>query len=66
MFLNHSSGKRAVVVANDDQDEYVQIHVTIGDSLNTMTLATPENPDPVKTDGTFGVPPLSAVVFMED
>jgi hypothetical protein len=66
VFLNHSSGKRAVVVANDDQDEYVQIHVTIGDSLNTMTLATPENPDPVKTDGTFGVPPLSAVVFMED
>jgi hypothetical protein len=65
VFINHISGKRTVIVANGDYEEYVQAHVEIADSRSKMTLATPECSDPVNTDGTCDIPPLSAVVFME-
>lgn len=65
VFINHNSGKRTVIVANGDYDECIQVHVEIVDSRSKMTLATPEYPDPVSTDGTCDISPLSAAVFME-
>jgi len=65
VFLNRETGKRAVGVVNRDDTKSMEVCVTLVDRSSALVLATPEAPDPVATDGTATLPPLSAVVVME-
>jgi hypothetical protein len=64
MFVT-STGKRAVVVVNQELDRPIKAIVSIphpGD----LILATPEHPDALPTDGTIEIPARSAAVVMEE
>lgn len=59
-----STGKRAVVVINQGPKKEIKVTVQIPAAQN-LVMATPENPDPVVTDGTIEIPARSAAVVME-
>jgi hypothetical protein len=59
-----SSGKRAVVVVNQELEKSIRAVVSMPDP-GQLTVATPEQPDPMPTDGTLEIPARSAAVVME-
>lgn len=59
-----SSGKRAVVVVNQELTKTITATVKMPHP-GKLVVATPENPDAVPTDGTLQIPPRSAAVVME-
>ncbi|MGB6131612.1 MAG: hypothetical protein WBG54_07520 [Acidobacteriaceae bacterium] len=68
-FARHSvfvaaSGKRAVVVVNNDAQR--SIHATVDlPNAGRLAVVTPENPDPSLSSGTLDLPPRSAAVLLE-
>jgi len=59
-----SSGKRAVVVVNQEFSSEVSLTVTLqGDT--GLSVATPEDPEARPTTGELSVPPRSAAIVME-
>lgn len=59
-----ASGKRAVVVVNNDARR--SIHATVHlPNPGKLVLVSPEHPDQVPTSGSIHLPSLSAAVFME-
>jgi Domain of unknown function (DUF6259) len=59
-----SSGKRAVIVINQELDKPITAVVKLPNPGKLM-VATPEQPDAVPTDGTLQIPARSAAVVME-
>ena len=59
-----SSGKRAVVVVNQELTSPITAVVKLPNP-GKLVVATPEQPDAVPTDGTLQIPPRSAAVVME-
>ncbi len=64
VFVDRQSNRRAVVVVNPKPDDELKISVKIANATS-MISATPEDPAPSISDGQATLPPLSAVVFME-
>ena len=64
VFVDRQSNRRAVVVVNPKSDDELKISVKIANATS-MISATPEDPAPSISDGQATLPPLSAVVFME-
>ena len=58
------SGKRAVVVVNQEQVKSITVEVQLPNA-GRLVVATPEQPDAQSTSGTLKVPPRSAAVVME-
>ncbi len=58
------SGKRAVVVINNNQEKTITAKVTIPDA-GKLVYAAPEHPGAKPTNGTVTIPARSAVVLME-
>ena len=61
---SRQTGKKAVVVMNTEADRTVDIEVAL-DEPGPLTLATPECPEAVASNGRTELPPLSASVFLE-
>lgn len=59
-----ASGKRAVVVVNQDSAKTVTAKVQLP-KPGRLVVATPEQSDTVPTSGTLHIPPRSAAVMME-
>lgn len=59
-----ASGKRAVVVINQEFEKEMTVKVNLPNP-GTLVVATPENPDSVPTTGTLRIPARSAAVVME-
>jgi Domain of unknown function (DUF6259) len=59
-----SSGKRAVVVVNQELTKTITATLDLPHP-GTLVVATPEQPDAVSTTGTLQIPPRSAAVVME-
>ena len=59
-----ATGKRAVVVVNEDFSKALEAKVQLADAGKLM-MATPERPEAQSTTGTLQVPARSAVVVME-
>ncbi|HXC35796.1 MAG TPA: hypothetical protein VNV43_07970, partial [Candidatus Acidoferrales bacterium] len=60
-----STGKRAVVVVNQELDRSIKAVVSMPNP-GQLIIATPEHPDPIPTDGTLEIPARSAAVVMEE
>jgi len=58
------SGKRAVVLVNNDRVRSIRATVNLPNA-GKLVLASPERPDAVPASETVVLPPLSAVVLME-
>jgi hypothetical protein len=58
------SGKRAVVVVNQELTKAITATVTLPNP-GDLIVATPEQPDAMPTDGTLQIPARSAAVVME-
>ena len=58
------SGKRAVVVINPDSDHAITAKVSLPNS-GSLSVATPEQPEPQPTNGTTQIPARSAAVIVE-
>jgi hypothetical protein len=65
VFAHPQSGRRAVVVANPSSDKTISVKVELPGKARPLISATPEDPRPVASDGRSVLPPLSAVVFIE-
>jgi len=66
VFSSRQMSKRAVIVANVDQQESMNICVEFDGSLTgSLFLVTPEEPNLRQSDGSVMLPPLSAAVIME-
>lgn len=59
-----TSGKRAVVVVNQEIEKAITVTVDLP-GAHALIKATPEEPDARTTSGTLNIPPRSAVVVME-
>lgn len=59
-----STGKRAVVVVNQELDKAITATVKLPNP-GDLIVATPEQPDAMPTDGTIRIPARSAAVIME-
>jgi len=66
VFVDKTTGKRAVVIANFSYEKPIDTKLTFDDSDRPMLLATPEKPDPVSFNGKAVVPPNSAIVVFEE
>ena len=65
VFISNETQKRAIVVANFSYLHNVPIKVELEGSSPTYVVVTPENPSIYKSDGTYILPPLSVVAFLE-
>lgn len=66
VFLRHD-GKRAVVIANHDEDEPTTVNVNTEPELRAAVVVTPENPEPVTLNGgEVEIPARSVAVVLED
>jgi hypothetical protein len=59
------TGKRAVVICNNDEKKNLELEVTLDGSNRPLVSATPETPEPEPCQGKVAIPPRSAVVVME-
>jgi hypothetical protein len=59
-----TSGKRAVVVVNQDINKSITAKINLSDS-GLLKMATPEHPDSQQTTGVIQIPVRSAAVVME-
>ena len=58
------SGKRSIVVVSKEWSSAIRVRAEIP-KPGTLVVVTPENPDPVPTQGKFEVPARSAAVILE-
>lgn len=65
VFINHKSGKRAIVVANPLPDQPIAIEAELDNYKGLFLMACPEVPDATESNGKIEIPALSAVVFMQ-
>jgi len=64
VFVERSSGRRAVVVANEGLTETVSLTVDLPDR-NKISVVRPESPETADADATLNLGPASAAVLME-
>jgi hypothetical protein len=65
VFINHKTGKRAIVVANPSYDQPVSAEVELQNVKRGFLIATPEVPEAKASKGKIEIPALSAVVLIE-
>jgi len=65
VFRNPESGRRAVVVANLNHEEPIDVRIWLEPRVSRLLLATPEAPDLQAADETVQLPPLSVAVLLE-
>jgi hypothetical protein len=65
VFRQADSGKRNVVVANQDPTKVLRVRVAIGKRTGPWLVATPEKPTSVRINGLITLPPRSVAVVME-
>lgn len=65
VFINHKTGKKAVVISNPSYDQSVSVSVEPENGTHKYLMASPESPETAESDGKADIRPLSAVVFME-
>lgn len=65
VFWQAESGKRAVVVVNQDGTREIKAAIELEKISGPLVLATPEDSKTRKTNGMFVIPPRSAAVVME-
>jgi hypothetical protein len=63
---NHKTEKRAIVVENPSYNQPIFVEAQLEDRKAGFIMATPEAPEVKKSNGKIEIPPLSAVVFMEN
>ena len=65
VFINHKTGKRAVVVTNPSYDQPVIVEVELENKKAEFLVASPEIPQTRESKGQIEIPAMSAVVLME-
>ena len=65
VFINHKTGKKAIVVANPSYDQPINVEVELENSKGGFLMASPEIPQAKESNGKIEISALSAVVFME-
>ena len=65
VYKNPDSGKRAVIVVNNNREKSVEVTVAIDNAARSLVYASPENSNARTTDGTVEIPARSAIVVME-
>ena len=65
VFGRRESGKRAVVIINDDAQKPIEADLTLEGAAALLRSVTPEDPTPRRTSGKVSVAPRSTVVVLE-
>jgi hypothetical protein len=65
VFLQPATGRRSVVVVNNDRRKPLRVRVAIGRRSGPWLVATPEKPKAVKVMRLITLPPRSVAVVME-
>jgi hypothetical protein len=65
VFVNHKTGKRALVVSNPSYTQPVSVIVELDKGTGHYLIASPEVPEPKESSGKIEIRALSAVVLME-
>ncbi len=65
VFINHLTGKKAVVVTNYDEQKTVAVQVTLDDGQALTRYRSVDSPEWKPVAGGIMVPPFSAIVFLE-
>jgi len=65
VFIQPTSGVRAVVITNIDAQKTISATVAFDGAHGALTVVAPEYPDQHPTDGTVEIPPRSMVVILE-
>jgi hypothetical protein len=65
VFGRPEAAKRAVVIANQDEDKPITATVHLAGRAGKLVSVTPENPEPHSSSGTITVPPRSVAVLLE-
>jgi len=65
VFRRPASGRRAVVIINDEPEASASVSVVFEDRGRTLSWATPEDPDLHALESALTVPPRSACVVLE-
>ena len=65
VFRQLDTGKRAVVVTNNDHDQAITATVLLDGGNGPLLMATPEEPDARTASNIISIPPRSVVVLME-
>lgn len=65
VFGRSGSGKRAVVVVNDDAKKDILAQVKLESASRVLFIVTPGDPCPKKVSGPISIPPRSAAVVFE-
>ena len=65
VFLNHKTGKRAIVVVNPSYTQQLSAEIGLENKKGGFLIASPEIPEAKESNGKVEIPALSAIVIME-
>jgi len=66
VFTDKTSGKKAVVIANFNYENAIDISLNFENSNASMSLVSPEKPEKVSFNGKASIPPNSVIVVFEN